>query len=38
MSGSEAILVGEGWISEHYFSTDAKGESFRAKVVERRAF
>ncbi|GGK40670.1 restriction endonuclease subunit M [Pilimelia terevasa] len=38
MSGSDAILVGEGWISEHYFTTDAKGESFRAKVVERRAY
>lgn len=38
MSGSDAILVGEGWISEHYFTTEAKGESFRAKVLERRAF
>lgn len=38
MSGSDAILVGEGWISEHYFTTDAKGESFRAKVAERRTF
>lgn len=36
MSGSDAILIGEGWISEHYFTTDAKGESFRSKVVERR--
>lgn len=38
MNGSDAILVGEGWISEHYFTTDAKGESFHAKVLERRAF
>lgn len=38
MSGSDAILVGEGWISEHYFTTEAKSESFRAKVLERRAF
>ncbi|MBT8225807.1 MAG: class I SAM-dependent DNA methyltransferase [Dactylosporangium sp.] len=36
MSGSDAILVGEGWISEHYFTTDAKGESFRAEVKKRR--
>lgn len=38
MNGSDAILVGEGWISEHYFTTQAKGESFHAKVLERRAF
>ncbi|BCL16013.1 Eco57I restriction-modification methylase domain-containing protein [Micromonospora sagamiensis] len=36
MSGSDAILVGEGWISEHYFTTEATKESFRAKVLERR--
>jgi hypothetical protein len=36
MSVSDAILVGEGWISEHYFTTDATKESFRAKVLERR--
>ncbi|MFI9643997.1 Eco57I restriction-modification methylase domain-containing protein [Micromonospora sp. NPDC051925] len=36
MSGSDAILVGEGWISEHYFTTEATRESFRAKVLERR--
>ena len=33
---SDAILVGEGWIREHYFTTDAKSESFQAKVLERR--
>lgn len=38
MSRSDAILVGENWISEHYFTTDATKESFRAKVLERRAF
>lgn len=38
MNGSDAILVGEGWISEHYFTTEAKSESFHAKVLERRAF
>ncbi|GAA3766626.1 class I SAM-dependent DNA methyltransferase [Plantactinospora mayteni] len=37
MSRSDAILVGEGWISEHYFTTDATKESFRAKILERRA-
>ena len=36
MAGSDAIIVGEGWISEHYFSTDATKESFRANVSERR--
>ncbi|MET0494360.1 MAG: class I SAM-dependent DNA methyltransferase [Actinoplanes sp.] len=36
MSVSDAILVGEGWISEHYFTTDATKESFRARVLERR--
>ena len=38
MAGSDAIIVGEGWLSEHYFSTDATKESFRAKVSERRKF
>jgi len=36
MSITDAIVVGEGWISEHYFTTDAKSESFQAKVLERR--
>jgi len=36
VSTSDAILVGEGWISEHYFTTDATTQSFQAKVVERR--
>ncbi|AXO37001.1 class I SAM-dependent DNA methyltransferase [Micromonospora echinospora] len=36
MSVSDAILVGEGWISEHYFTTDATRESFHARVLERR--
>lgn len=36
MSGTDAILVGEGWISEHYFTTEAKGESFRSEVKKRR--
>jgi hypothetical protein len=37
VSATDAILVGEGWISEHYFTTEATKESFRAKVLERRA-
>jgi hypothetical protein len=36
MSVSDAILVGEGWISEHFFTTDATSQSFQAKVLERR--
>ena len=36
MAVSDALVVGEDWISEHYFTTDAKSESFQAKVTERR--
>jgi hypothetical protein len=36
MTASEALIVGEGWISEHYFTTDATAQSFTAKVLERR--
>ncbi|HEY5151295.1 MAG TPA: hypothetical protein VIJ23_16045 [Mycobacterium sp.] len=36
MTASEALIVGEGWISEHYFTTDATSQSFTAKVTERR--
>ncbi|NCT90972.1 class I SAM-dependent DNA methyltransferase [Cellulomonas sp. APG4] len=36
MSGSDAIVVGEAWISEHYFTTEARSQSFQAKVLERR--
>ncbi|MDO8147500.1 class I SAM-dependent DNA methyltransferase [Isoptericola sp. b515] len=35
MAASDAIVVGEDWISEHYFATDGK-QSFRTKVLERR--
>jgi hypothetical protein len=38
MSGTDAIVVGEGWISEHFFTTQAKGESFHARVLQRRSF
>jgi len=36
MTASEALIVGEGWISEHYFTTDATSQLFTAKVSERR--
>ena len=34
---SDAIIIGDGWISEHYFTTDAKAKSFHARVLARRA-
>lgn len=36
MPVSDALVVGEDWISEHYFTTDATKESFQGRVVERR--
>jgi len=33
---SDALVIGEEWISEHYFTTDATKESFLARVLERR--
>ena len=36
MVASDALIVGEDWISEHYFTTDARSQSFQAKVAERR--
>ncbi|WP_432546136.1 DNA methyltransferase [Kineococcus sp. SYSU DK004] len=36
MATSDAILIGEDWISEHYVNTDSKSQSFQAKVLERR--
>ncbi|MBI9114981.1 class I SAM-dependent DNA methyltransferase [Sanguibacter suaedae] len=36
MAASDALVIGEDWISEHYFTTDATKESFQAKVLERR--
>ncbi|MGF9755066.1 hypothetical protein AAII07_07675 [Microvirga sp. 0TCS3.31] len=36
MAASDAIVIGEDWISEHYFTTDAKTQSFAARVLERR--
>lgn len=35
-STTDAFVVGGEWISEHYFSTDAKSESFLARVLARR--
>jgi hypothetical protein len=34
---SDTIIDGDGWISEHYFTTDARSQSFQAKTLERRA-
>jgi hypothetical protein len=36
VAASDALIVGEDWISEHYFTTDARSESFLAKAIERR--
>src|SRR5690625_4711226 len=36
MAVSDALIVGEDWISEHYFTTDATKESFQAHVLARR--
>jgi|GEM_PF-3506980 len=33
---SDALVLGEDFISEHYFTTDARAQSFQAKVLERR--
>ncbi|MFK5644883.1 class I SAM-dependent DNA methyltransferase [Ornithinimicrobium sp. LYQ121] len=36
MAISDAFVVGEDWISEHHFTTDARNESFHAQVLARR--
>src|SRR5699024_1434625 len=36
MATSDALLVVEDWISEHYFTTDARGESFGSRVTALR--
>lgn len=33
---TDAIVVGEEWISEHYFTTSSTKQSFHARVVARR--
>ncbi|WP_228489077.1 hypothetical protein [Raineyella fluvialis] len=36
MATSDAIVDVEDWISEHFFTAEAKGESFQQKVLIRR--
>jgi hypothetical protein len=36
MAGSDAIIVGNEWVSEHYFTTDAGTQSFSAQILTRR--
>lgn len=36
MQSYDSIVVGEDWISEHYFTTDSPRESFQGKVLELR--
>ncbi|MBJ7339770.1 class I SAM-dependent DNA methyltransferase [Mycolicibacterium sp.] len=36
MPSYDSIIVGEDWISEHYFTTDSPRESFQGKVIELR--
>ncbi|MGJ3507073.1 class I SAM-dependent DNA methyltransferase, partial [Enemella sp. A6] len=35
MADSDALLVVEDWISEHFFTTDSRKESYLARVLER---
>ncbi|GAB3302532.1 DNA methyltransferase [Pseudoclavibacter terrae] len=36
MAASDAIVIGDDWISEHYLTTDAPSQSFTARVLTRR--
>ncbi|MHA7181624.1 Eco57I restriction-modification methylase domain-containing protein [Arthrobacter sp. MDB2-24] len=36
MPSFDSIVVGEGWISEHFFTTDSTKESFQAEVIKLR--
>lgn len=36
MSVSDAFIVGEDWIGEHYFSSDAKSQSFQSRLTSLR--
>ncbi|MGO4245655.1 class I SAM-dependent DNA methyltransferase [Paenarthrobacter sp. RAF54_2] len=36
MPSFDSIVVGENWISEHFFTTDSTKESFQAEVVKLR--
>lgn len=31
----DSMIIGESWLSEHFFTTDSKSESFREKVTKR---
>lgn len=33
---SDAFIVGEDWISEHYFNTESAKQSFQGRVIARR--
>ncbi|WP_120522574.1 DNA methyltransferase [Arthrobacter celericrescens] len=36
MPSFDSIVVGEDWISEHFFTTDSTKESFQAEVIQLR--
>ncbi len=36
MATSDALVVVEDWISEHYFTADSRNASFHARVIARR--
>lgn len=36
MPSYDSIVVGDDWVSEHYFTTDSVKESFQGKVIELR--
>jgi hypothetical protein len=38
MPSFDSIVVGEDWISEHFFTTDSTKESFQADVIKLRKF
>ncbi|QCB51980.1 class I SAM-dependent DNA methyltransferase [Rhodococcus sp. PAMC28707] len=38
MASFDSIVIGEDWISEHYFTTDSVKESFHGKVIELRKY
>ncbi|MBH5147973.1 class I SAM-dependent DNA methyltransferase [Rhodococcus erythropolis] len=38
MATFDSIVVGEDWISEHYFTTDSVKESFQGRVLELRKY
>src|SRR5664279_5475965 len=38
MPSFDSIIIGEDWISEHYFTTDSVKESFQGRVLELRKY